>query len=204
MSFAAKLSTSDRQSFASSSRERSSATSRTRSTSPVKNPDDLLKLEKPVIWTTPDSRVLRDTVKKTGSVQALGFFDDVWKVIQGEGYLPRELKKILKNELMVSESRFAAEDRVPVLDEKEVDDASPPSRGELETLGGKMIDYALLLQPDRDLAIRIADFVDGFDGHGPLTNRQMARYAMSPRACLSRPRLTSDGVRRARLSWEYG
>ncbi|EEU34810.1 uncharacterized protein NECHADRAFT_55115 [Fusarium vanettenii 77-13-4] len=39
-----------------------------------------------------------------------------------------------------------------------------------------MIDYALLLQPDRDLAIRIADFVDGFDGprsfnqstHGPL------------------------------------
>ncbi|KAJ3455186.1 hypothetical protein MRS44_013786 [Fusarium solani] len=253
MSFTAKLSTSDRQSFASGSRERSSATSRTRSTSPIKNPDDLLKLEKPVTWTSPDPRTLRDTVKKTGSAQALGLFDDVWRVIQGEGYLPRELKKILKDELMVSESRFAAEDRVLVVDKKEVDDASqlfpsfdagiasllalynelsairnivattirfinttrseatwndhihgpalrlavsgiphvgaenitqaaiakafiPPSRGELETLGGKMIDYALLLQPDRDLAIRIADFVDGFDGprsfnqstHGPL------------------------------------
>ncbi|RSL87351.1 hypothetical protein CDV31_016266, partial [Fusarium ambrosium] len=47
MSFTAKLSTSDRQSFASGPRERSSATSRTRSTSPIKNPDDLLKLEKP-------------------------------------------------------------------------------------------------------------------------------------------------------------
>ncbi|KAH6874266.1 hypothetical protein B0T10DRAFT_541182 [Thelonectria olida] len=239
MSFTAKLSTSDRQSFASGSRERSSVTSCTRSTSPVKNPDDLLKLEKPVTWTTPDPRA--------------GLFDDVWRVIQGEGYLPRELKKILKDELMVSESRFTAEDRVPVVDEKEADDASqlflsfdagiasllalynelsairnivattirfintsrseatwndhihgpalrlavsgvphvgaenitqaaiakafiPPSRGELETLGGKMIDYAPLLRPDRDLAIRIADFVDGFDGprsfnqstHGPL------------------------------------
>ncbi|KAI8649753.1 hypothetical protein NCS55_01438100 [Fusarium keratoplasticum] len=227
---------SDRQSFASGSRGRSSATSRTRSTSPIKNPDDLLKLEKPITWTSPDPRTLRDTVKKTGSAQALGLFDDVWRVIQGEGYLPRELKKILKDELIVSESRFAAEDRVPVVDKKEVDDASqlfpsfdagivslialynelsairnivattirpalrlaissvphvgaenitqaaiakafiPPSRGELKTLGGKMINYALLLQPERDLAIRIADFVDGFDGprsfnqstHGPL------------------------------------
>ena len=38
---------------------------------PVKTPDDLLKLEKPVSWTTPDPRTLWDTVRATGSVQAL-------------------------------------------------------------------------------------------------------------------------------------
>lgn len=251
--FTARLSASDRRSFTSGSRGQSSITSRTRSTSPVKNPDDLLKLEKPVTWITPDPRTLRETVKKTGSAQALSLFDNVWRVVQGEGYLPRELKHVLKDELMVSESRFAAEDRVLAMDEEAMEDVSqvfpsfdagmarlislynelsairemvastirftntprseatwndhihgpalrlatsavphvgaenitqaaiakafiPPSRGELETLGGKMIDYALLLQPDRELAVRIADFVDGFDGprsfnqstHGPL------------------------------------
>lgn len=40
----------------------------------------------------------------------------------------------------------------------------PPARGELETLGGKMIDYALILRPEKQLAVRIASFVDGFDG----------------------------------------
>ncbi|KAJ4319436.1 hypothetical protein N0V84_006338 [Fusarium piperis] len=247
------LGTSDRRSFASGSRGQSSITSQTRSTSPVKNPDDLLKLEKPVTWITPDPRTLRETVKQTGSAQALSLFDNVWRVAQGEGYLPRELRHVLKDELMVSEYRFAAEDRVPMMDEKAMEDVQqvfpsfdagmarlitlynelsairemvattirftnksrseatwndhihgptlrlavsgvphvsaenitqaaiakafiPPSRGELETLGGKMIDYALLLQPDRELAVRIADFVNGFDGprsfnqstHGPL------------------------------------
>lgn len=39
----------------------------------------------------------------------------------------------------------------------------PAARGELETLGGKIIDYALLLRPNKSLAVRIADFIDGFD-----------------------------------------
>ncbi|KAJ3453630.1 hypothetical protein MRS44_017877 [Fusarium solani] len=255
-SFTAKLSSSERQSFASASREQSSVTSRTsrtRSTSPVKNPDDLLKLEKPVTWTTPDPRALRNKIEETGSAQALELFSDIWKVIQGDGFLPRELKTVLQDELMVPDGRFAAEDRVAVVDAKAVHDARtlfpsfndgmgnllaiynelstvrdivantirfvkttrseatwndhihgpvlrlamsnmphvnaenitqasiakpfvPASRGELETLSGKMIDYALLLQPDKDLSSRIATFVDELDGpksfnqstHGPL------------------------------------
>lgn len=233
------------QSTTSGSRERSScASGRTRSTSPVKNPDDLLKLEKPVTWMTPDPRTLRDTVKATGSVHALQLFDNIWRVMQGEGYLPRELKGILKEELMVNDSRFAPIDRIVVTSQKERDDACrlfpslgaddgrmlglltlygelnsirnivsttirfintsrseatwndhihgpilrlavsstphvgaenitqaaiakafvPAARGELETLGGKMIDYALLLRPEKHLAVRVANFVDGFEG----------------------------------------
>ncbi len=233
-----------------------SRSGRTRSTSPVKNPDDLLKLDKPVTWMTPDPRTLRDTVKATGSAQALRLFDDIWRVIQGEGYLPRELKGILKEELMVNDSRFMADDRVVVTSQKERDDALrlfpslgadadrmlslltlnselntvrdivattirfinmsrseatwndhihgpilrlavsstphvgaenitqaaiakafiPAARGELETLGGKMIDYALLLRPEKDLAVRIANFVDGFDG--PRTFNQSTHGAL--------------------------
>ncbi|RYO77728.1 hypothetical protein DL766_005245 [Monosporascus sp. MC13-8B] len=257
MSFTTKLSASDRQSVASGSRERlSCASGRTRSTSPVKKSDDLLKLEKPVSWTTPDPRTLRDAVKATGSTQALRLFDDVWRIIQGEGYLPRELKGILKEELMVSDSRFAAGDRVVVMSQKERDDARqlfpllgadegrtfgllalhgelnaireivattirfintsrseatwndhihgpilrlavsstpyvgaenitqaaiakafvPAARGDLETLGSKMIDYALLLRPEKHLAVRIADFVDGFDA--PRTFNQSTHGAL--------------------------
>ena len=257
MSFTAKLCASGQRSTTSGSRERSScASGRTRSTSPVKNPDDLLKLEKPVTWVTPDPRTLRDAVKATGSAQALRLFDDIWRVIQGEGYLPLELKGVLKEELMVNDSRFAANDRVVVTSQKERDDAQrlfpslgadedrmlgllalhgelntirditattirfintsrseatwndhihgpilrlavsrtahvgaenitqaaiakafiPAARGELETLGGKMIDYALLLRPEKQLAIRIANFVDGFDG--PRTFNQSTHGAL--------------------------
>ncbi|KAL2187111.1 hypothetical protein L209DRAFT_752975 [Thermothelomyces heterothallicus CBS 203.75] len=245
MSFTTELRASDRQSITSGSRERNScASGRTRSTSPVKNPNDLLKLEKPVTWMTPDPRTLRDMVKATGSAQALQLFDNIWRVIQGEGYLPRELKGILKEELMVNDSRFASIDRAMVMSQKERDDACrlfpslggdegrmlglltlygelntirdivattirfintprseaawndhihgpilrlavssiphvgaenitqaavakafvPAARGELETLGGKMINYALLLRPEKHLAVRVANFVDGFEG----------------------------------------
>ncbi|KAI5456201.1 hypothetical protein BGZ63DRAFT_475793 [Mariannaea sp. PMI_226] len=52
----------------------------------------------------------------------------------------------------------------------------PPARGELETLRGKMIDYALLLRPDGKLKTGIAEFVDSLPDlksfnqptHGPL------------------------------------
>lgn len=256
MSFTARLNGND-QFAASGSRERSScASSRTRSTSPVKNPDELLKLEKPVLWMTPDPRTLRDAVKATESAQALQLFDDVWKVIQGEGYLPRELKGILKDELMVNESRFAANDKCGVFEQKERDEAAqlfpligtdedhmpgllalyrelrtireivattirfintsrseatwndhihgpilrlavssnphvaaenitqasfakvfvPAARGELEALSSKMIDYAMLLRPERRLAVRIVDFVDGFDG--PRTFNQSTHGAL--------------------------
>ncbi|KAL6364340.1 hypothetical protein LRP88_02260 [Fusarium phalaenopsidis] len=57
-----------------------------------------------------------------------------------------------------------------------------------------MIDYAPLLQPDKDIAIRIADFGDGFDDS----------CAMSPRACLSRPMLIPDGVLKLWLAAWYG
>lgn len=193
---------------------------------------------------TPDPRTLREAVKATGSAQALQLFDNVWRVIQGEGYWPRELKGILKEELMVNDTCFAPTDRVMLTSQKERDDASqlfpslgadedqmlrllslhselntvrdiaattiqfintprseatwndhihgpilrlavsgtpyvgaenitqaaiakafvPAARGELEALGGKMIDYALVLRPEKHLAIRIADFVDGFEG----------------------------------------
>ncbi|KAK4140382.1 uncharacterized protein C8A04DRAFT_39916 [Dichotomopilus funicola] len=198
----------------------------------------------PVSWVTPDPRTLRETVKATGSAQALQLFDKVWRVMQGEGYLPRELKGILKEELMVNDARFAPIDRVTVTSPQERGDARqlfpslsadegqtlgllslyhelntvrdiaatttqfintprseatwndrihgpilrlavsgiphvgaenitqaaiskafvPAARGELETLKGKMIDYALLLRPEKPLALRIADFVDGFEG----------------------------------------
>ncbi|KXX75012.1 hypothetical protein MMYC01_203929 [Madurella mycetomatis] len=193
---------------------------------------------------TPNPRTLRDTVKATGSAQALQLFDNIWRVMQGEGYLPRELKGILKEELMVNDLRFAPIDRVVVTSQKERDDACqlflslgadegrmlglltlyselnairdiaattirfintpgpkvtsndhihgpilrlavsstphvgaenitqatiakafvPAARGELETLSGKMIDYALLLRPEKHLAVRVANFVDGFEG----------------------------------------
>lgn len=212
---------------------------------------------------TPDPRTLRDTVKATGSVQALQLFDNIWRVIQGEGYLPQELKGILKEELMVNDSRFAPIDRVVVTSQKERDDACrlfpslgadegrmlspltlyselstirdivattiqfistprsevtwndhvhgpilrlavsstpyvsvenitqatiakafvPAARGELETLGSKMIDYPLLLRPEKHLAVRVANFVDGFEGHGPSTNRRTGCYVTSRRAC---------------------
>ncbi|KAK3303918.1 uncharacterized protein B0T15DRAFT_557328 [Chaetomium strumarium] len=172
--------------------------------------------------------------------RALQLFEDIWRVIQGEGYLPWELKGILKEELMVNDSRFAPIDRVVVASHKERDDACrlfpslgadedrmlgllslydelkavrdivattmrfvntsrseaawndhihgpllrlavsstphvgaenishaaiakafvPAARGELEALGGKMIDYALLLQPEKHLAVRIANCID--------------------------------------------
>ncbi|KAL8380659.1 hypothetical protein RB595_005096 [Gaeumannomyces hyphopodioides] len=84
------------------------------STSPVKYPDDLLKLEKPVSWkpvswTTTSPRALRDAVEATGSVQALRLLDNICRVIGGEGYLPREIKGwLLKEDLMGSDSRFTS------------------------------------------------------------------------------------------------
>jgi hypothetical protein len=48
-----------------------------------------------------------------GSLQILKtLFDDIWRarVLQGEGqYLPRELKGILKEELMVNDSQLCAD-----------------------------------------------------------------------------------------------
>ena len=248
-SFITKAIAGDRQSSTSGSLEwKSQSSSRTRSSSPIKSPDDLLKLEKPVTWVTPDPRTLRDMVRMTGSGEAISLFDSIWTVIQGEGYLPHELKGILKDELMVSDSRFAPQAASPVsVSQKERDELRqlfpsiagaqdhdkallhllalrdelhaireivattiqfiniprseatwndhvhgpilrlatsrvphvgvenitqagiskafiPPARGELESLGGKMIDYAMLLRPEKSLAIRIIDFVDGFDG----------------------------------------
>jgi len=46
-------------------------------------------------------------VRATKSAEALHLFGNVWRVIQGEGCLPRELKRLLlKKELMVDDSRF--------------------------------------------------------------------------------------------------
>ncbi|WKT50713.1 hypothetical protein QSH57_015683 [Fusarium oxysporum f. sp. vasinfectum] len=56
------------------------------------------------------------------------------------------------------------------------DPCIPPARGDLETLGGKLIDYAFLLRPDKALETRITNFVAELPGvqsfnqstHGPL------------------------------------
>ncbi|EXK76908.1 hypothetical protein FOQG_18361 [Fusarium oxysporum f. sp. raphani 54005] len=235
-SYTEKISNSRRPTFTSGSRTGSSVTSRTRSTSPIKKMDDLSKLEKPVKWESPEPFELKEMVEETGSAEALRLFNAIWDIAQDEGFLPRELKELLKGELMVKESKFATEDRAMVIPDKQLEDASkilpssddstnhlmvlcnelttirqivnttkefvsnnrseatwndhihgptlrlavsnipeveaenittsaiertciPPARGDLETLGGKMIDYAFLLRPDKALETRITNFV---------------------------------------------
>ncbi|EWZ27812.1 uncharacterized protein FOBCDRAFT_227427 [Fusarium oxysporum Fo47] len=235
-SYTEKISNSRRPTFTSGSRTGSSVTSRTRSTSPIKKLDDLSKLEKPVKWESPEPCELKEMVEETGSAEALRLFNAIWDIAQDEGFLPRELKELLKGELMVKESKFATEDRAMVIPDKQVEDASkilpssddatnhlmvlcnelttirqivnttkefvsnnrseatwndhihgptlrlavsnipeveaenittsaiertciPPARGDLEALGGKMIDYAFLLRPDKALETRITNFV---------------------------------------------
>ncbi|KAF9766553.1 hypothetical protein IL306_001023 [Fusarium sp. DS 682] len=230
-----KISNSCRPTFTSGSRTGSSVTSRTRSISPIKKLDDLIKLEKPVKWEFPEPCELKEMVEETGSAEALRLFNAIWDIAQDEGFLPRELKGLLKGELMVKDSKFTTEDRAMVIPDKQLEDASkilpssgdatnhlmvlyneltirqivnttkefvsnnrseatwndhihgptlrlavsnipeveaenittsaiertciPPARGDLETLGGKMIDYAFLLRPDKALETRITNFV---------------------------------------------
>ncbi|KAK4441963.1 hypothetical protein QBC34DRAFT_314073, partial [Podospora aff. communis PSN243] len=232
---------------ASDSQGRGSGGRRTRSSSPVKNADELLRLRKPVVWTNgPASRL----------------FDQIWSAIQGEGYLPVELQPVLQSELMVAGSRFgrqrhaalpsgrdkadllallpplAAEDHdevarrvalhgelreirhlvdttaqfintprseaawndhihgpllrlavagVPAVVAENITQASiakpfvpATAHGELEvsSIGGKTIDYALVLQPNQRLAARIVDFVNGLDSGEPRTFNQSTSPAL--------------------------
>jgi hypothetical protein len=252
-SYTEKISNSCRPTFTSGSRTGSSVTSQTRSTSPIKKPDDLQKLKKPVEWKSAEFRELENIIKSTGSAQALKLFKDITKITKGLGHLPRELEEVLQSELGADDWEFASEDRAMVMTDSQVQDASinfpsndqdsnrlmalhnelnfirqtvaatenffdrnrseatwndhvhgptlrmavsqipeveaenittsgiartciPPARGELETLGGKMIDYALLLRPDGKLKTNIAEFVDSLPDvrsfnqstHGPL------------------------------------
>ncbi|KAM0255998.1 hypothetical protein ACHAPA_012322, partial [Fusarium lateritium] len=112
-------------SLGSTSRTGSSITSRTRSTSPVKNPDNLLKLGKPVKWENAAPGVIKKKVQQTGSIAALSLWTNIWNVVGGgSGYLPRELKDLLQDELQAFDYQFASEDRIVNLDAQQQDDAS--------------------------------------------------------------------------------
>ncbi|KAL8310327.1 hypothetical protein RB597_010252 [Gaeumannomyces tritici] len=60
----------------------------------------------------------------------------------------------------------------------------PAARGELEILGGKMIDCALLFRPEQPLAARIVDFVDGFDGPQTFNQSRHGRFCYEPTGAL--------------------
>ncbi|KAL3587411.1 hypothetical protein FPOAC2_13308 [Fusarium poae] len=123
-SYTEKISNSCRPTFTSGSRTGSSVTSRTRSTSPIKKPDDLQKLKKPVEWKSAEFRELENIIKTTGSAQALKLFKDITKITKGLGHLPRELEEVLQSELGADDWEFASEDRAMVMTDSQVQDAS--------------------------------------------------------------------------------
>ncbi|GKU23081.1 unnamed protein product [Fusarium langsethiae] len=126
MSFTAKLS---RPSLASrsrtaSTRTGSSITSRTRSTSPVKNPDDLLKLAKPVKWIETAPGTMKKRIQATNNAAAVNLWNSIWNVVGGLGYIPRELKDLLQEELQAFDAKFTTEDRVVNLTAQQQEDAN--------------------------------------------------------------------------------
>ncbi|RKL07806.1 hypothetical protein BFJ70_g16851 [Fusarium oxysporum] len=128
MSFTAKLSAS-RPSLASrsrtgSTRTGSSITSRTRSTSPVKNPDDLLKLVKPVKWIETAPGTMKKRIQATNNAAALHLWNSIWNVVGGLGYIPRELRDLLQEELQAFDTKFTIEDRVVNLTAQQQEDAT--------------------------------------------------------------------------------
>ncbi|EXM12631.1 hypothetical protein RAB80_018256 [Fusarium oxysporum f. sp. vasinfectum] len=123
MSFTATLSTS-RPSLASRSRTGSSITSRTRSTSPVKNPDDLLKLAKPVKWIEAAPGAMKKRIQATNNAAALNLWNSIWNVVGGRGYIPRELKDPLQEELQAFDTKFTTEYRVVNLTAQQQEDAT--------------------------------------------------------------------------------
>ncbi|KAF5988536.1 hypothetical protein FBULB1_1412 [Fusarium bulbicola] len=128
MSFTATLSAS-RPSLASisrtgSTRTGSSITSRTRSTSPVKSPDDLLKLAKPVKWIEAAPGAMKKRIQATNNAAALNLWNSIWNVVGGRGYIPRELMGLLQEELQAFDTKFTTEDRVVNLTAQQQEDAA--------------------------------------------------------------------------------
>ncbi|CAG9950566.1 unnamed protein product [Clonostachys rosea f. rosea IK726] len=128
MSFTARLGAS-RSSLASrsrtgSTRTGSSITSRTRPTSPVKNPDDLLKMAKPVKWIETAPGTMKKRVQATNNAAALNLWNSIWNVVGGLGYIPRELKDLLQEELQAFDTKFTTADRVVNLTAQQQEDAS--------------------------------------------------------------------------------
>lgn len=60
----------------------------------------------------------------------------------------------------------------------------PAARGELEILGGKMINCALLFRPEKPLAARTVDFVDGFDGPQTFNQSRHGTFCYEPTGAL--------------------
>lgn len=73
----------------------SSSSNRTRSSSPVKRPDDLLKLAKPVRWERLNKGELRTTLRSKGS---LALLDRVQMSLRKK-YIPLQLRHVLEDEL---------------------------------------------------------------------------------------------------------
>lgn len=79
------------------------STTRTRSTSPIKRSEDLLKLKKPVQWRkTDDLRDLRDQL--SSDPDALELFGKVHRLVERQkGYLPSELREFLGDRFWLGE-----------------------------------------------------------------------------------------------------
>ncbi|KAI0469818.1 hypothetical protein GGR56DRAFT_160531 [Xylariaceae sp. FL0804] len=90
--------------------------SRARSTSPVKRPDDLLRLEKPVRWTRLSAGELQARVRETGSDDAARLLSALLRKTQSrKAYLPNQLREDLQELLGLAEDdadKFA--DRAPL------------------------------------------------------------------------------------------
>ncbi|KAF4957646.1 hypothetical protein FSARC_11233 [Fusarium sarcochroum] len=110
-SYSETLSDVQKQTFSSGSRTGSSVTSRTRSTSPRKKPEELQKLEKHVEWIPAEFGGLKDLVDLRGSAVTLELFQDIRTIAKSRGYLPQELRDVREDELEADDVEFASENR---------------------------------------------------------------------------------------------
>lgn len=101
-----------------SSRHTSSSTNRTRSSSPMKTANDLLKLEKPVRWTSVEPAELLTVLDRHGNHDTSLLLGSVLSVTRRRAYLPLELRNVLVNVLALDVEYdmgcFEKKARIPV------------------------------------------------------------------------------------------
>lgn len=133
----------------SSRRGPASSSAASRSSSPVKGPDDLLRLEKPVRWLHSTVGDLRKALQTTGGAAVSELFRRINIVtVSRRGFLPLELQPILQGELGLDAEAdahfFAARPPRPV-SEQEVSEASVLLGMDTLRTGGRTVDKTLLL-----------------------------------------------------------
>lgn len=55
---------------------------------------------------------MKKTIQATNNAAALNLWNSIWNVVGGLGYIPRELKDLLQEELQAFDTKFTTEHRV--------------------------------------------------------------------------------------------